>query len=360
MTYSGGILNKDSQNVLVIMTDYHLGDFAISMPIINTIANYFDNGIDLAISSVHYPLIDLLPAKEKINPVVYNEKKKKSRGLTQSYRFFKFCYELSQKKYKTVISASYRRKCSTFAFATLAPHRIGINRANRKWFLNDRIPVGEIKHKIDFYSTILQKIGHTGRPEPISPNISESIHTEIKSLLSQDFKDTSKPLVIIHPTAGQSWRCWKMTGFIKVAEELINSKDLNVCIIGSPSEKEMLQKAFGSLTKTRQLTFLNKTMAHTLAILQKASVMIAHASGPNHLAAIMSDIPLVVISPQPIKKHWLPLRDKNIEYIIGQSCSTKCRKHKCRKHHQCANNITPEKILSAVQKLQHQTATAQC
>ena len=56
----------ETKKVLVIMTDYHLGDFIMALPTIEALAGYFDEGISLAVRQAHVPLVERLPSAQKI------------------------------------------------------------------------------------------------------------------------------------------------------------------------------------------------------------------------------------------------------------------------------------------------------
>ncbi len=343
------ILPRDLSRVLVIMDDYHLGDFVISLPIINVLGAYFENRIDLLVVDQHADFVSLLPSAGNINIIPFRQDKK-CRTPAQGVRFLSLIAKLWMKRYDGVIVIRGGIRDATLALVTRAPRRVGLLESRRSRVYTDRISAKSPPlHVFDKYARILKCIGYQGRPPLVRLRSSSSSTARLNHLLQKHISRESVPIAVIHPGAGYAFRCWPKDRFAKVADELVRRRDMDICLIGSRGERLFLDEV-RSYMDERDRAFLLTAPVHILpALFDRASVLISNESGPTHLAAA-TDIPIVTILGPTDESCWRPLRRENVTILRGPKCS-KCSWVNCTANLKCVTDIQVQDVLDACEKL---------
>ena len=341
------IVPRTQRGVLVIMTDYHLGDFAIAMPVIEALAAYFDYGIDLAVLGTHAPLIRMLPSAQKIRVRPYPTRKK-ARDLRQSVNFLRLALRLMVTRYPVTIGVSDRIACATLALASLAPRRIGRRAATRSWVYNDRLQADpRERHRLDAFSSLLTRIGIEGRP-PLPHLLLPPGSRERALGLVQTQWGQGCRYAVIHPTAGKPSRQWPEDRFALVADRLVRDCNLGVCIIGSPGEANALHSLRDRMDHRQRALVAAETLDVSLALIERASLFVCNFSGPTHLAGLISEAPVVCISGPTDREYWRPLGNPHVTMLHGPVCDHRCRREACINGFRCVMDVTVDEVIRAV------------
>ena len=344
------VVSPDSQKVLVIMTDYHLGDFIMGLPTIEALADYFEYGIGLVIREAHRPLVEHLPSAKKIAIHSYAAGRK-VRNFRQLFVLLGLCLKLLFARYRTVFSVSYRITCSMIALSTLAPHRIGLTSARRNWVFNDQLTPVTTRHKMDFYATVLTRIGLTQRPPVVGP-VPDEIDVQRVRKIIKDLDGPGDEFAVIHPFSGKVMRSWPKERFLNVADELIERYCLKVCLIGSPGERHQLEEMRHLAKQSGSIAVVADSMGMTLATLSLMGLFLGNLSGPAHLAGLISDAPIICISGPTDIRYWSPPpRHERMAMLHGQICPGKCMKDACKLEARCIRQVQVEGVLFAIEKL---------
>lgn len=326
------------------MTDHHLGDFSITLPAINTLAEYFDDGITLAISSRHCHLVNLLPARDKIKILAYRDEKK---TIADFFAVTRFMLKITLGRYRKVIAISYRNKCCLFTLASLAKHRIGFENAEKNWVFNEKLQPISSECKFNFYSRVLTKIGVNGAPKLVPFIIPQDKKNSADQIITESFTNTQRPLAIIHPTAGKEKRYWPKKKFARTINEIIRQYDMNICLIGTPDEIDTLNKLKQQVGDDSRCAIVIKPLDTILAILTRGDLLISNLSGPTHLATLCSKIPIVTICEVGVRDRWALIRKENT-IMLNQPC-TECIGRKC-KTLKCIHDVSVEQVLQEIEK----------
>lgn len=329
------------------MTDYHLGDFIMALPTIEALAGYFEHGIDLAIRTAHRPLVERLPSAAKITILSYDAGRK-ARNLKQHLAFFKTCLKVMLTRYRTVFCVSYRIPCSMIALSTLAPQRIGLTSARRKWAFNDLLSPDGATHKLDFYATVLTRIGMIRRPPVVGPVAdSQSRAAVAKIVLSLAGEDNR--YAVVHPFSGQAVRGWPEERFLAIVDTLTEGYGLKVCLIGAPGERGQLETLRLQARHPEKIAVVAESIGTLIALLTDAALFFGNMSGPSHLAGLVGDAPIVCISGPTDKEKWKPLRHNCIRMLNGEVCPGKCLKQDCRVGYRCIMDVQVADAVAAIE-----------
>jgi len=343
------ILLPAETGVLVIMADYHLGDFIAALPVVEALAGYFDHGIDLVVRAAHLPLVERLPSAGKIRIRSYRAGRK-ARDLRQHLDFLRLGLQLMLARYRTVISVSYRIPCTMLTLMTLARRRIGLTAAQRKWVYNDLLPPLTGRHKLDFYATVLRRIGIVGRPPLLGPIPDDASLAAVTEHVGR-LPGACRNFAVIHPFAGQASRGWPAERFAEVADRLASEYDVKIVLIGSPGERAGLEKLRSKLQHATVAAVVTEPLPVTLALLAGMSLFVGNMSGPAQLAGLVSDAPVVCVSGPTDTVKWQPLRQGERAILLsGTVCPERCRKAKCREDWRCIREVQVETVMEAVRR----------
>ncbi|MFC1762262.1 glycosyltransferase family 9 protein [Planctomycetota bacterium] len=340
------IVAPDTERVLAIMIDYHLGDFTIALPVIEALAAYYEHGIDLAVFHSHTSLVKLLPSAAKIHMFPYVTEKKK-RDLRQHFNFAALAGKLALQRFQAVFTLSGRTPCALLTWATRAKTRIGTEVARNRWAYNDIPPRTQHVHRIDIYAPLLTRIGIQGRPPICKLVLPEESQGRARESVVSAFGEATD-YAVIHPTAGKACREWPADRFAHVADQLITRWDMPVCLVGTPAERERLDALRGRMEHAQRVAVLTESLDVTLSLLKFCRLFVCNFSGPTHLAGLSTEAPIVCISGPTNKEHWALLRDHDVTMLSGPICKTRCKKDNCTIGMVCMRDVTVEQVLNAI------------
>jgi len=348
MKPSGNVLPADCPRVLVIMIDYHLGDFTISMPVIEALASYFEHGIDLAVFHSHASLVPLLPSAHRIRVLPYVTEKKK-RDWRQHLSFLKLVSRVARRRYRAVFTLSGRSPCALLTLGSLSRCRIGTPNARLGWVYNHTPARQKQEHRLDDFSPVLTHIGQPGRPTLCKLVLPQTARVRAQTVVAQHF-GADRPYAVIHPTAGKLCRQWPAERFAEVADQLTERYRWPVFIVGTPNEQPTLTALQQQMSHPQESAIVTESLDVTLALLRDCRLFVCNFSGPTHLAGLTTDAPIVCISGPTNKQYWAILSNPHVTLLSGPICPTRCKKDNCTIGMVCMRDVTVEDVMHAIEK----------
>jgi len=203
---------------------------------------------------------------------------------------------LREVRFDAAIDAQGNLKSGLVTMATGAPLRVGFaaarcrERANAL-FTNRRImPAARAHHVVDQYLALLEGLGI---PAPARPVFDLPCDPTAESRLDDAFRSAGlKPrdrVVVLNPGAGRAEKRWPTSGFVELAAAIARAGAGRVVILWGPGERTAADAIAGGgaavLAPATDLSGL-------VALLRRASVVVAADTGPLHIAAALG-IPCV-------------------------------------------------------------------
>jgi lipopolysaccharide heptosyltransferase I len=190
-------------------------------------------------------------------------------------------------------------KSGLLTAATGAPRRIGFH---RKWrrepmsalFTNEQVVPPADRHVVEQYLALLRPLGiTTPRLEFHLPSV-PAAEARLDAWLAAAGLKPRQRLVVLNPGAGRADKRWPVARFAELAARLGHDAGAHVVVAWGPGEESAAQAIVdGSGTTGPRALLAPATAIHELiALLRRASVMVAADTGPLHLAAAL-DIPCV-------------------------------------------------------------------
>jgi len=207
------------------------------------------------------------------------------RALGQLWR------RLRQASFDVALDLQGLLKSGLLTAATGARLRIGFGARRCReplnaLFTNCRVsPPPSARHIVDQLMTLVEPLGvRDVRPEfwlPADP--------EAEASVDQFFRATGlKPkdrLVVLNPGARRAAKQWPATHFAALATQLVSEAEAVALVVWGPAEREVAQSIVGTVGHARAILGPATDLDGLLAVLRRASVVVAADTGPLHLAA---------------------------------------------------------------------------
>jgi ADP-heptose:LPS heptosyltransferase len=202
-------------------------------------------------------------------------------------------------------------------------------------------------HEAQLNTKLLSAIGINEIPE-LSGLHQYLGFTKIPTLNSEyeNWIDSSKTNVILHPKSNASAREWSLDNF-KTLIHLLPSDKYNIFISGTDKEKAILNDWIQQLPEHVNDITGKLSLPQFIAFISKANYLVAASTGPLHIASSLG-IGAIGIYP-PIKPmhpgRWQPI-GKNAKALVIQKACDDCRKnpHGCS----CINLIEAKQVAAII------------
>ena len=186
-------------------------------------------------------------------------------------------------------------KSGAIALATRAPLRIGFPRT---WgreplgavFTNRHVmPPPAARHVVEQYLCLLAPLGVSGRRLEFTLPALPAAETRMEDWLAGAGLKPQRRLVVINPGAGRAEKRWPVARFAELAARLGHDAGAHVVVAWGPGEESAARAIVdGAGTAGPRALLAPPTDLHALlALLRRASVMVAADTGPLHLAAAL-------------------------------------------------------------------------
>jgi len=120
-----------------------------------------------------------------------------------------------------------------------------------------------------------------------------------------DSQPTALNQLALHPGSGSERKNWPEANWMQLIEDLLNSTNLSLLLVGGEAEGERLQRLAAALPPTRCTVAKSLPLVELARRLQACTGFVGHDSGITHLAAALG-LPCVVLWADTIEEIWRP------------------------------------------------------
>lgn len=335
--------DKDKiKNILIFMTDKHMGNFVVSLPAIISVVNYFNEKVKGIVIDESYKDIALAFFKQE-KVVLYNLRKSRSKfGSVLS--FLILLKKLKSVKPSLSIDFEGRTGGAFLSLLSGAKYKVGFKGGEKSYCYNIKISPNGYIHKSEFYLSIPQNLGIPLIKE-LHPKIREEWYNSLVAKLNKAGIIDFNNIVCIHPGAGKIYKKWPPQNFASLSDYLID-KGYSVILIGSHRDMEDISQ-IKSYMKNKAYDFCNKlSLGELMALFKNSKLYIGNDSGPMHLAALF-DVPIIALFGSADEKRWKPLGEKVNVLKSSERCE-KCRGKDCEKDFRCITSISTEEVINKI------------
>lgn len=177
----------------------------------------------------------------------------------------------------------------------------------------------------------------------------ETAERRVNAILGSKGVQPEDRLVYIHSTARWETKFWFPERWARLADELIEKKNVKVVFGGTKNDLEYISAIEAKMTKTPIVTAGRCNLTETAALLGRCRVYAGLDSGPMHMAA-MAGVPVVVLFGPTHPERVGPYGVEHVILKSGRLDCLGCRKRVC-KHMKCMANIETDIVYDAVVRL---------
>jgi heptosyltransferase I len=196
--------------------------------------------------------------------------------------------QLRQRHFDVLLHMQLAFRASLIARATPATVKLGFDRARARelqWlFTNARIPARKREHVLDSFFGFAEALGVRDRNANWDIPLPQDALEYAQSLIPD-----ARPTLVISPCSSHALRNWRAERYAAVADYAAHQHGMRVILCGGPTA---LEKQVGeAIVAAAQTPIVNQigrdTLPQLLAVLQRATLLIAPDSGPVHMATMV-------------------------------------------------------------------------
>jgi ADP-heptose:LPS heptosyltransferase len=346
------LAKKSFTNLLVIMTDRHIGNLLVSLYAIKsahqqlnqqqTISCVIDYHL-LPLANYLLPTVTFIPCKVR---------GKKPAPFKKISLFISMLYQLKTKKIDAAVDLyghgeSYLiAKWSGARFISAFYCRPKLKDKYDWTAENTSLTPG---HQLDFYRLpflpFLNNLNEIALPAPEQ----HDVIIKIKSKLSQLGVSGDKPLVVIHPGAGKEYKLWPEAHWQQLIERL-ETAGKQVLLIGAGEDRQQINGIIKEKNISPINAFQQFNLIETIHLGFLSHCMIGNDSGPTHL---MATTPTTVFSLFGPTDHslWAPLSPNSHILASKTRCLDACSKQTCAKKSSCLEDLSADYVFLQITKI---------
>lgn len=215
------------------------------------------------------------------------------------------------------------------------------------------LPVGS-RHTVDLYLDALRPLGIEVADRLPEIYLSrDDIHFAQNFLREVGVREDD---LLIGLSLGASWspKRWTVEGFSSLGDLLMGGHGAEAILFGDGADYEFVTEVTSRMVHSPILPPKGLSLGQLTALIDRCQVLVTNDSGPMHLA-VARGVPVVAIfGPTHPKLGFSPLGPRDVVLTKDLGCSP-CSLHgqrKChRKSRECMELITPNEVLSAVERI---------
>ncbi len=320
----------DIQRILVVKLD-HIGDFVTALPAIRYLRRIFPHAeISVLAGPASHAFASMEPAIDEFIEFSFFHSRSQlgERGLTPD-DFAGLAERLKPRRFDLAVDLRKHTSTRDVLRYTGARFLAGFNYLGQYPFLDislewdgDRGLQRKHVHVIDDLMILATAIGRaTGADRaPIQGNFEPLPVDEFPEQIQKIF---DKPVVAVHPGAGNITKQWPVEHFSALIDLLIERNGVNVLLIGGPDEvgiadtlrESVLHKgAVASMAGQTSLVMLPRVLAACV-------LYIGNDSGPKHIAAAMGMPTIGIHSGVVDAAEWGPVGPRAVAVRRNMTCS---------------------------------------
>lgn len=251
---------------------------------------------------------------------------------------------LRDESYDVALDLQGLARSAAVAKLSGAPRRIA--RAGQRegaHLVSDAVPLpGETTiHVVDEYLCVAQALGAAVGPADFALPVSADARRSVDRLLRDLGTPAGRPLIVINPSASQSWREWPAERWASVASALADAG--TVLMIGSASQASA-HRAIAERTSRQPIDLTGRTtLAEVIALLERAALHLAGDTGTLHIAVALGT-PVVSVNGPTSGARAGPYRHPQSVVEHGGLCGRGCPAY-CWKGRRCLKAVSAAEVI---------------
>ena len=215
----------------------------------------------------------------------------------------------------------------------------------------------ESLHQAAYYQHLLRQLGVPNGPLEACLTVTEDVLVRARQALTDAGWDGVRPTVVLAPGAAYGTaKQWLPEHFATLAGTLVADRAVQVVFVGSADDGavvHVIRELMPQSTANRSIDLTGRTTLETLAgVLAHAQACVSNDSGAMHVAAAVG-VPLAALFGPTNEKETAPLARAGVatSVVIHPVSCRPCMLRECPIDHPCMRDLSPARVLAAVDTL---------
>ena len=246
----------------------------------------------------------LLGALEDVEFIVFDK-----RGGLAAVRDLRS--HLHGRRFDLLLQMQVALRANLLSLLLRAPLRLGWNRERSRdrhgWFVNRRVAHVPFQHQVQGFLEFPRALGIAVETPRWDLPVAEADRDWARAQLPGD-----QPTLVVSPCSSHPLRNWSSERYAQVADHAV-ARGLRVVLSGGPGAVEReAAAAIEAAMRHRALNLVGQdTLPQSLALLQRASVLLSPDSGPVHMASALGTPVIGLYAPTWARRSG-PYRSLNL------------------------------------------------
>jgi heptosyltransferase I len=256
-----------------------LGDVTHTVPVIRSIQSHWpDTEITWVIGKTEHKLLQNLPGVEFI-PF----DKKGGWAAVSGFR-----KQMKARHFDVLMHMQVALRANILSRFINADIRLGWDRARSRdrhhWFINHSVYSRPFQHQAEGFLEFSNALGL-----PAAPPLWDLPVLEADRRWAGEQLAGNGPILMISACSSHVHRNWRAENYARVADHAAARLGMRVVLIGGPSsyEKEMAGEIENTMSEPAKNLVGKDTLGQSMALMEKASILVSPDSGPVHIASAL-------------------------------------------------------------------------
>jgi lipopolysaccharide heptosyltransferase II len=269
--------------VLVPQTSF-LGDVVLTTPLVTAVRRRLaPRRLAVVVRPEAVPLVAGHP---DVDDVLVDDKRGADRGLAGMLRVAR---RLRAERFDVAVVPHRSLRTAVVVAAAGVPRRIGFRESRGAALFHERVPRDRRLHDVERNLALVEPLGGVDAPPRLYVPVQPAAAARAAALLGEG----RGPLVAMAPGSVWATKRWRPEGFAHVARALAG-EGARVVLLGAASDRELCA-AIARQTGGVARSLAGETdLATTVAIVDRAAVLVGNDSAPMHVACAR-DVPVVAV-----------------------------------------------------------------
>lgn len=330
-----------------------IGDTILTIPFLRNLRRAYPGAqIDMLVGPASGELLEDCPYIDNLIYFDTTKKHKYENTGNEKKSFWDYVSQLRKEKYNKAYVLKRSLSSALLTFFAGIKFRIGFDTEKRGFLLTKKVPYDNKKHEIECFLDVLRADDLPVNDDYLENWIDPAASAKVNEIF-RDRRINNSPKVIIHATSGNVNKQWPNKYFARVIEHLANQKHSQIFYTGTASDKAVYEEIHSHLNSPLYIKPVNLcgelNLKESSALTKMMDLMVGCDSGNLHIAASLG-VPVIGIYGPMNSDKWYAWGKNNVILRDNLPCIPCELRGKCELDRACLINITPDKVISEIDK----------
>jgi len=338
---------------ILLVKPSSLGDIVHALPVLHGLrTRYPEAHISWLVFATFAPLIEHHPELNEVIPL--DRRRFRGRGCrtSKALTLAGFVRELRSRRFDLVVDLQGLFRSGIMSLATGCPTRIGFAHAREMaWmFYTHHIRADDVDtHAAERNYLLAHLLGFADVPLVFDLAVTDQERRAASDVLREAGLADDDPFIAVFPGARWETKRWPVARIAAVMDRLWGENGLRSVLLGAPDERAVCDEV-DRQSRSKPVNLAGKTGVRDLvAVIERASVVLAHDSAPMHVAAALNRPLVAILGPtNPRRTGPYGMSESVVQANLPCAPCYLKRLAQCPYHHACMRSIEPERIVDRI------------